>query len=1623
MNNYLKSSAKAIREIIKKTGALIIIFLFAGICYNSYGALVEPAMVNKILCCSTTTNSLYFPHDNNALSAFVTGSCPPDAPTNTIGTTTICLGTSTNLSATLPANADAIYWYSGSCGGTYLGSGNSITVSPTVTTTYYPRSHTTSPACFSTSCGPSVVVTVITSPGIVSVSGGGSFCSGISATLSATGGTNGTIYWQGATSDGTSTDSPSMSQVVSDGNTYYFRAHNVCGWGTAGSGTLTNVSAPENPSPSANFSAICSGGSSTLSAAVADAVIYWYTGSCGGTPLGTGNSIVVSTDTTTFYYAKAYNAATSCWSSGCGSVTVSINSAPEQVSVSGGGTYCAEAALTAGGGTGGTIYWQGTTSNGTSTATPASSKTVSASGTYYFRAWNSCLWGDAGSAEVTIIPHTGAVSVTGGGTICEGSSTTLIASGGTGGTIYWQDATSTGYSFNTPSTSQVVSTTGTYCFVAYNDICGWGEKAYISVTVIPILATPEPTAAQSEICVGGSTTLSASVSGAEIYWYSSSNGGTFIGTGNTKIVSPATTTTYYARANSYNCWSDTASVTVIATPHPPTPTPTAIPSAVCPGIATTTLSASVAGATIYWFTGTCAGTYVGTGNNITGSTGTTYYAKAICGTAAACWSSDCGSVTATVNPQATAPELNVKTPDVSVICAGQGVNATFNAGSGGVGCLDDYIVIIDSGSSVVYTAGTTVGATATNSIVIKGRRAGCIGEVGCNSTDYVTLASWTVIDYPSAITVSGGGTFCGNTTVTASGGAAGTVYWQGTTSGGTNTDSPSTSQAVSESGTYYFRPYNGTCWGDQDSVIVLIQTIPSAVAVSGSGTFCSTALLSASGGTGGTIYWQGTASGGTSTVNATATQNITSSGTYYFRAQSADGCWGLEDSAVVVINPVPSAVAVSGGGIYCDHTIISAAGGTGGTIYWQGTSSNGTSTDMALTSQTVTVSGIYYFRSQSQEGCWGEQDSAVVTVYAIPAAVIVAGGGEQCGGNMLLTASGGISDTIYWQGTTSGGTDMAIPSTSQLVDQSGTYYFRAHVGTCWGAQDSAIVVLYPLPGSITVSGGGAYCGNATLTASGGTGGTIYWQGTSSNGTDMDTPSTVQNVTAQGTYTYYFRSQSVDGCWGEQDSGVVTINALPQANAGADDTVCSGTTTTLQASGGYTYHWSTGDTTASIVVGPSVTATYTVSVTDSLGCAGTDQVKVTVLAPPDADAGFDISIAEGDSASLEANGGILYYWSSDDSTAAITVNPATTTAYTVSVTDVHGCSATDFVNVMVGTSQVPFPTSYWQKNDSIITPIAGVNKVGIGTIHPTEMLTVGGNMDIWGTIKSNSLIGEGYHTDSTSNKSFKLVFVDEKGNFTFQTHAGYPLCEPPYSFAWYLGGNFISSQLNLNNPDWIGTCNKYPFKMYTYGNERMRITEDGNVGIGTINPKHKLEVKGSISLYNPDDDPNFSLFFARGNGANYTETWGVQYVLPNQYTTNLGGLNFWKVYGDNFLLFLADNGNVGISEKAPDHKLCVNGTVKAKEFLCTLDNWHWPDFVFADEYKKMTLNELEKYISLNKHLPGMPSSNEVENNGVNLGEMNAKLLQKIEELTLYIIELNKRNEELEKRIEQIEKPAK
>lgn len=195
---------------------------------------------------------------------------------------------------------------------------------------------------------------------------------------------------------------------------------------------------------------------------------------------------------------------------------------------------------------------------------------------------------------------------------------------------------------------------------------------------------------------------------------------------------------------------------------------------------------------------------------------------------------------------------------------------------------------------------------------------------------------------------------------------------------------------------------------------------------------------------------------------------------------------------------------------------------------------------------------------------------------------------------------------------------------------------------------------------------------------------------------------------------------------------------------------------------------------------------------------------------------------------------------------------------------------------------------------------------------------------------------------------------------------------------------------------------------------MTLGSSGNVGIGTITPGSDLTIRarGTGISFTGGGNPYYgALAFNREvKTGDIFDPTGPAFQINNGGTdTNL----HFQVYSPggtlitNDALVIGSNGKIGIGiSDTKGYKLAVAGNMIAESVKVQLQG-SWSDFVFAKDYKLPTLQETEKHIKDKGHLPGIPSAAEVKANGIDLGEMNARLLQKIEELTLYIIEQDKR----------------
>lgn len=206
-----------------------------------------------------------------------------------------------------------------------------------------------------------------------------------------------------------------------------------------------------------------------------------------------------------------------------------------------------------------------------------------------------------------------------------------------------------------------------------------------------------------------------------------------------------------------------------------------------------------------------------------------------------------------------------------------------------------------------------------------------------------------------------------------------------------------------------------------------------------------------------------------------------------------------------------------------------------------------------------------------------------------------------------------------------------------------------------------------------------------------------------------------------------------------------------------------------------------------------------------------------------------------------------------------------------------------------------------------------------------------------------------------------------------------------------------------------------------------VRDDLNVGLGTTSPLERLHISGSnhdLMLYSGGTHGIFGN--VRWNNTTqrqeYTRTGKPAHMITFGYNTanNAGQMKFSVApagtVGEgvtwHHAITIDDQGRVGINTQRPQAELAVNGTVMAKEVVVSVEAQNWPDYVFTSDYALPSLDEISAHIASHGHLPGVPSAAEIGAAGLDLAEMNATLLQKIEELTLHVINQNARIAALE-----------
>lgn len=779
------------------------------------------------------------------------------------------------------------------------------------------------------------------------------------------------------------------------------------------------------------------------------------------------------------------------------------------------------------------------------------------------------------------------------------------------------------------------------------------------------------------ICAGQSATLTATLngnppSGTTIVWYDQLVAGSTLGTGNTYItpVLSAGTYTYYV-----GTCPGTYHQPVVVTVNNSGAISAGNDVTICSG-GNVTLTAS--GGTSYVWTPSSGLSNPNISNPVASPVSSTTYivsATTPCGNAT-------DTVVVTVNPS-----ISLNITGNTTICAGGstiltatgGGNYSWNTGStnasitvspttnttysvfGGSGnCADtaSVTVIVSSGITANISGNTTIcsggnttltatggnnyswttGAT-TSSIIVSPSTNTTYSLIASSGTCTDTTSITVIVASGISASITGNTTICGggHTTLTASGGNS--FSW--------NTGATTASITISTTGTYSVIVFSGNC---SDTVSVNVINSPSmTVSMSTTaiqcGTSNGTATANVSGGIPGYSYlWS---PGGQ--TNSTAS-GLNAGGTYSVLITDAAGCTATGTINVTALNaPFTS---VSGNTLLCigDQSTLTVSGGN--TYTW---STGSTATSIVVSPNTSTTYTVI-----SYIGNCSDTEFVNVQVMPPPNASVINNATICAGSSATLTANGG--------GNYSWNTGQTNSSISVSPTSTTSYSVVVTIGSCSDTATATVSVV-PVPTPTITGTNLTICGGDVTTLSVSGGNTYSWSNGSTDSSIAVAPS------SSTTYTI------ISGNGICTDTATVTVTVLPPPNAviSGNTNICGGNTATLTATGGASYLWSSGETSA--VINPGTQGTY--SVIAFIGsCTDTAVVNVTVNPNPTVQAFSDMLIIQGQSALLSATGGINYNWSNGMNGASITVSPTVTTVYCVTAYDMNGCYDSACVTVTV-----------------------------------------------------------------------------------------------------------------------------------------------------------------------------------------------------------------------------------------------------------------------------------------------------------------------------------------------------
>ncbi len=905
----------------------------------------------------------------------------------------------------------------------------------------------------------------------------------------------------------------------------------------------------------------------------------------------------------------------------------------------------------------------------------------------------------------------------------------------TGSPTSWNWLFGDGGISNLQNPNHTYTTPGTYNVT----LISANNSGCIDTIVKPVIIYPLPAAnagADISVCTGSPVTLTAT-GGTSYVWSPIGQ------TGQTATFTPSGSTTVVVQVTDANGCVKNDTVNVSLNPLPVISA--GADQSVCSG-QSVTLNA-VGGVSYVWNPGGSTSSTV----SVSPVSNTTY---TVTGTAAnGCTSTDAVVVNINALPTANAgPDANICSGASTVLTASGGGTYVWSPGGSTSSTL-----------TVNPTNSQTYQVTVTNG--------------GCSATDSVrvTVNPGPVVNIPSFFLCVGA------TSVLDAGNPGSTYVW--------STGQTTQTININSGGVYTVTVTNASgCTSSASSTVTYDSTITISLA---NVTFCQgdSAVLDA-GYPGMNYLW---------TPGGQTTQTITvnSTGTYGVTVIDPTGCNG-SISVNAIANPLP--VAIFNNATICEGDPMSFVDGSslssGSINQWSWNFGDGNTSLIQNPVHNYGSAGSYSVSLSvtSAAGC-SSNVTNTVAVNSLPTADFTFA--NTCLGNSasftdISSITSGNIVSYNWNFGDGNASTLQNPTHNYAA--AGNYIVTLQVTSAGGCSNtiSKSVTINPKP-TASFSAPDACLGSAIIFANSSS---IATGSISSNWWDFnDTYTSTQNspshtFLASGTYAVRLIVASLIGCSDTIVQNVV-VHALPAANAGVDQSICSGNNAMLVATGNGSYMWSPGGMTSDTLnISPSASTVYTLTVTDANGCTKTDAVTVNVNSLPNAQAGNDQNLCSGNSITLNAAGGTNYSWTPGGMTAAsITVQPSVDTDYMVTVTDANGCSNVDTVTVFVSSNPVisAGPDQVICSGSTVSLSVSGAssylwNPVGLTTSTILVTPTATSDYTVIGTNANGCLSYDTVTITVNPIPSISLGPAFICDGYTLTLDAG----NPGYTYSWSTG---------------------------------------------------------------------------------------------------------------------------------------------------------------------------------------------------------------------------------------------